>query len=100
MNEQNPYQPTLSEPAKPLKGIRWLRRFAILNIAIFLIPVLCAIAAYFVLVANGMQLSGVSGVMGTELVILLFAYLAIPNSILFALRFRSRPSSPRQDESK
>ncbi|MCY2984375.1 MAG: hypothetical protein NTY15_12175 [Planctomycetota bacterium] len=80
----NPYQPTLSGSTKPLKGIRWFRRFAILNGVLLLVPVVCALAAYLVLVANGIGLFGVSGPMGT-LAILLIAYLAIPNSIMFAL---------------
>jgi len=75
MNEQNPYKPILSEPAKPLKRIRWVRRFAILNCVIFSIPVLGAFAAYLVLEANGIYFSGVSVTMGTELVVLLVAYV-------------------------
>ena len=92
MNEQNPYETISSEPAKPLKRIRWLRRFAILNCVIFSIPVLGAFAAYLVLEANDMHVSGVSVAMGTELVVLLIAYLAIPNSIMFALWLRNRHS--------
>ncbi len=95
----NPYQPTLSGTTKPLKGIRWFRRFAILNGVLFLVPVVCALAAYLVLAANGHWLSGVSGVTGTELAILLIAYLAIPNSIMFALWLRSRRSSRQQNGS-
>ena len=92
MNEQNPYEPISSEPAKPLKRIQWLRRFAILNSLIFSIPVICVFAAYLVLEANGIHFSGVSLAMGTELVVLLIAYLAIPNSIMFALWLRNRHS--------
>ena len=86
----NPYEPTLSGSTKPLKGIRWFRRFAILNSVILLVPVACAFAAYLVLESNGIGISGVSGVMGTELAILLIAYLAIPNSIMVALWISSR----------
>jgi antibiotic biosynthesis monooxygenase (ABM) superfamily enzyme len=93
----NPYQPTLSGTAKPLKGIRWFRRFAILNGVLFLVPVVCTLATYFILEANGIWLSGVSGVMGTELAILLIAYLAIPNSIMVALWMSSRRSSRQQN---
>ena len=93
----NPYQPTLSGSTKPLKGIRWFLRFAILNGVFLLIPVVCAVAAYLVLEANGIGLSGVSGVMGTELAILLIAYLAIPNSIMVALWLKSRRSSRQQN---
>ena len=93
----NPYQPTLSGSTKPLKIIRWFRRLAILNGVLFLVPVVCALATYLVLEANGIWLSGVSGVMGTELAILLIAYLAIPNSIMFALWLRSRRSSRQQN---
>jgi len=89
MYEQNPYEPISSEPAKPLKRIRWLRRFAILNCVIVSIPVLGAFAAYFVSEANGMHVSGVSVAMGAELFILIIAYLAISNSIMFALWFRT-----------
>ncbi len=92
----NPYQPTLSGSTKPLKGIRWFRRFAILNSVLFLVPVVCALAAYLVLEANGIWLSGVSGPMGT-LAILLIAYLAIPNSIMVALWISSRRSSRQQN---
>ena len=95
----NPYQPTLSGSTKPLKGIRWFRRFAILNGVLFLVPVVCALATYFILEANGIGLSGVSGVMGTELAILLIAYLAIPNSIMIALWMSSRRSSRQQNGS-
>jgi len=92
MNEQNPYEPILSEPAKPLKRIRWLRRFAKLNCVIFSIPVLGAFAAYLVLEANGIYFSGVSVTMGTELVVLLVAYLVIPNSVMFVLWLSTRGS--------
>ena len=95
--KKNPYQPTLSGSTKPLKGIRWFRRFAILNGVLFLVPVVCALATYFILEANGIWLSGVSGVMGTELAILLIAYLAIPNSIMVALWMSSRRSSRQQN---
>ena len=88
----NPYHPTLSGTTQLLKGIRWFRRFAILNGVLFLVPVVCALATYLVLEANGIWLSGVSGVMWTELAILLIAYLAIPNSIMFALWISSRRS--------
>ena len=90
MNEQNPYETISSEPAKPLKRIRWLRRFAILNCVIFTSPVVCAVAANLFLEANGIFFSGVSVTMGTELAVLLVAYLAIPNSIMFALWLRNR----------
>jgi len=93
MNEQNPYEPISSEPAKQLKRIRWLRRFAILNCVIFSIPVLCAFATYLVLEANGIHFSGLSVTMGTELGMLLIAYVAIPNSIMFALWLRNRRST-------
>ena len=85
----NPYHPTLSGTTQPLKGIRWFRRFAILNGVLLLVPVVCALAAYLVLAANGIGLFGVSGPMGT-LAILLIAYLAIPNSIMVALWMMSR----------
>ncbi len=85
MNEPNPYEPMLSEPATPLKRIRWLRRFVVLNSVIISIPVLCAFAAYLVLEANGIYFSGVSVTMGTELAVLLVAYLVIPNSVMFVL---------------
>ncbi len=94
---RNPYQPTLSESTKPLKVIRWFRQFAILNSVILLVPVVCALAAYLVLAANGIHLSGVSGEMGSELVFLLIAYFAIPNSIMIALWLRSRSSSRQQN---
>ena len=97
---RNPYQPTLSESTKPLKVIRWFRRFAVLNSVILLVPVVCALAAYLVLAANGIHLSGVSGVMGMELAILLIAYLAIPNSIMFALWISSRGSFRQQNGDK
>ena len=90
MNERNPYEPISSEPAKPLKRIRWLRRFAILNCVIFSIPVLGAFAAYLVSEANGMHVSGVSVAMRAELGILLIAYLAIPNSIMVFAWLRTR----------
>jgi hypothetical protein len=92
----NPYHPTLSGTTQPLKGIRWFRRFAILNSVILLVPAVCALAAYLVLSANGIWLSGVSGVTGT-LAILLIAYLAIPNSIMVALWIISRRSSRQQN---
>ena len=92
MNDPNPYEPILSEPAKPLKRIRWLRRFATLNCVIFSIPVLCAFAAYLVLKANGIHFSGASVAKGAELVFLLIAYLAIPNSIMLVLWLRTRRS--------
>ena len=81
-----------SEQLKPLKRIRWLRRFAILNSLILTIPVLGAFGAYLVLEANDMHVYGVSVAMGTELVVLLIAYLAIPNAIMFALCLRNRHS--------
>lgn len=93
----NPYQATLSGTTKPLKSIRWFRRFAILNGVLLLVPVVCALAAYFILEAKGIWLSGVSGVMGTELAILLTAYFAIPNSIMVALWISSRRSSRQQN---
>jgi len=93
MNEQNPYEPILREPAKPARRIRWLRRFAVLNCVFFSIPVLCALAAYLVLEANGIHFSGLSVTMGTELGVLLIAYVAIPNSIMFALWLRNRRSN-------
>ena len=92
----NPYHPTMSGSTKPLKGIRWFRRFAILNSVILLVPLVCALAAYLVLSANGIWLSGVSGAIGT-LAILLIAYLAIPNSIMFALWISFRRSSSQQN---
>jgi hypothetical protein len=93
----NPYQPTLSGSTKPLKGIRWFRRFAILNSVILLVPAVCALAAYLVLAANGNWLSGVSGVKEMELAILVVAYLAIPNFIMIALWLRFRRSSRQQN---
>ena len=93
----NPYQPTLIWATKPLKGIRWFRRFAILNSVVLLVPLVCALAAYLVLSAKGIWLSGVSGVMGIELAILLIAYFAIPNSIMVALWMSSRRSSRQQN---
>ncbi len=92
MNEQNPYKPMLSEPAKPLKRIRWVRRFSILNCVIFSIPLLGAFAAYLVSEANGIHISGVSVAVGTELAVVLIAYLAIPNFIMIALWLRTRRS--------
>ena len=93
----NPYQPSLSGITKTSKGIRWFRRFAILNGVLLLVPVVCALAADLVLEANGIGLSGVSGVMGTELAILLIAYFAIPNSIMVVLWLRSRRSFGKQN---
>ena len=93
----NPYEPTLSGSTKPLKGIRWFRRFAILHCVLFLFPVVSALAAYLVLKANGIGLSGVSGVMGMELAILLIAYFAIPNFIMIALWLSSRRSFRQQN---
>ena len=93
----NPYQPTLSGTTKPLKCIRWFRRFAILNGVLFLVPVVCALAVYFVLEAIGIGLSGVYGVMGTELAILLLVYLTIPNTIMFTWWMRSRRFSSQQN---
>jgi hypothetical protein len=96
----NPYQPTEIEPKRPLKRIRWYRRFAILNGVLILVPLVCALAANLILAANGVHLSGVSGVMGLELARLLFAYFAIPNSIMFALWLSSRRSSSQDCGSK
>jgi hypothetical protein len=96
----DPYKPTLSESSRPLKSIHWLRRFAILNGVLFLVPVVCPLAAYLVLEANGISISGVSGAMGMELAVLLIAYLAIPNSIMFAFCLRSRRSSRQQNGGK
>jgi len=92
MDDQNPYEPILSEPATPLKRIRWIRRFAVLNCVIFLIPVICAFAVYVDSEAKGFHFSGVSVTMGAELVVLLIAYVAIPNFIMFALWLRNRHS--------
>jgi hypothetical protein len=94
-----PYKPILSESSRPWKSIHWFHRFAILNGIIVLVPVFCALVAYLVMEANGIGISGVSGVMGIELAVLLIVYLAIPNSIMFAWGLRSRRSSRQQDES-
>ncbi len=96
----DPFKPILSESSRPLKSIHWLRRFAILNGVLFLVPVVCALAVYLVLEENGIGISGVSGVMGIELAVLLIAYLAIPNSIMFAFCLRSRRSFRQQDGGK
>ena len=93
----DPYKPILSESSRPLKSTRWLRRFAILNGVIVLVPVICALAASLVMEANGIGISGVSGVMGIELAALLLVYLAIPNSIMFAWCLKSRRSSRQQN---
>ena len=96
---RNPYQPTVIESTKPLNGIRWLRRFVILNCLILSVPLVCALAAYLILEANGVHLSGVSGAMGTELVIMFLVYLAMPNSIMVALWLSSRRSSSQKNGS-
>ena len=90
---RNPYQPTLSDSAKSLKGIRWLRRFAVLNGLMIFIPVLFVVIACLVMAANDVYVSGVALNSAIELVRLIIAYFAIPNCIMLAIWHWTRRSS-------
>lgn len=86
MTEENPYvAKSLSHSSMP-KRARWLRRFAVLNGFLIAVPLAIVGMLYLALTWDtpkaSWQLSGSSGSLGLDTVIVLSAYFVVPNLVL------------------
>jgi hypothetical protein len=98
MTEDNAYAAVIVNSSEVPRRRRWLQRFAVLNAVLIGLPLLLALVAYTLLAANGIQISGSSGTLGMETVLVAAAYLVLPNvimAIVWGVGLRSRRNADR-----
>lgn len=90
MKRENAYEPVSIDSVPAKRRPRWLRRFAILNAILVGLPLVLFVVAYFVLASNGMYFSGASGSLGLATLVLISAYVLVPNLAMLTILLSSK----------
>ena len=76
-----PAADSIEHPGKPL----WFYRFVILNTILITLPLAVAVTIYVVLAAKGIEVSGSSGTLRSDALLLPLGYIALPNLIMITV---------------